>query len=115
MVNAMPHPLSYAAVDVATHQRRTIGSTVFRWMKFTIIAGARVIRQLIVVLAVTMIVAGHLLRLAFHLIGAALLLFAGIRWSEVRRRLMRGALWVDRAVLRIVGVFSRPLARTAVH
>lgn len=116
MVNAMPQPLSYAAIEVPTHHRRTVLSTGLRWLKAMFIALAWVCRQLIVAVAFTLIAAGHVLRFSLQLIGAALLLLAGVRWSEIRRRMMRGALWVDRSVLRVIGVLARnPFARRAVR
>jgi hypothetical protein len=116
MANAIPHPLSYATRDIPTHRRRTVLSTMLRWLMSVGVALGFVVRQLIVAAAVLLILLGQVLRFALQVTAALLLLLAGIRWTDLRRRMMNGARLVDRWTLRIVGALSRnPLFRPAVR
>lgn len=50
---------------------------------------------------------GQLARLLLGVAGALLLLLGGLRWFEIKARLMRGANWVDRTTLRLVRAVTR--------
>lgn len=107
--------LSYAANEVPTHKRRTAVGTLLRWLGALTALLLLVVRLVFLAIGYVIIGIGQVSRLIFGALGAIMLLLGGLRWHEVKHRLMGGAIWVDRITLRMVRAVSRNPFAQPVH
>ncbi len=105
--------LPYASIEVPTLKRRTSMNTLLRWLGHLIALVFLIVRVAFLGAGYLVIAIGPLSRLLLGVAGALLLLLGGLRWFEVKARLMRGANWVDRTTLRLVRAVTRnPFAQS---